>query len=108
MSNGIFNVPVASNEPIYDYAPGTPEREALLASYKEQYASTVDVPMYIGGKEVRTGNLGKLTPPHEHNHLLGHYHIGDENHVKAAVSSALKARDLLVKHALGTLERPSF
>ena len=94
MSNGIFNVPVASNEPIYDYAPGTPEREALLASYKEQYASTVDVPMYIGGKEVRTGNLGKLTPPHEHNHLLGHYHIGDESHVKAAVSSALKARDL--------------
>jgi len=94
MSNGIFNVPVASNEPIYDYAPGTPEREALLASYKEQYASTVDVPMYIGGKEVRTGNLGKLTPPHEHNHLLGHYHIGDESHVKAAVNSALKARDL--------------
>jgi 1-pyrroline-5-carboxylate dehydrogenase len=71
MSNGIFNVPVASNEPIYDYAPGSPEREALLASYKEQYASTVDVPMYIVGKEVRTGNLGKLTPPHEHNHILG-------------------------------------
>ena len=61
MSNGIFNVPVASNEPIYDYAPGTPEREALLASYKEQYAATVDVPMYIGGEEVRTGQLGKLT-----------------------------------------------
>ena len=97
MSNGNFNVPVASNEPIYDYAPGTPEREALLASYKEQYASTVDVPMYIGGKEVRTGNLGKLTPPHEHNHLLGHYHIGDKSHVKAAVSSALKARDLWSK-----------
>ena len=92
MSNGIFNVPVASNEPIYDYAPGTPEREALLASYKEQYAATVDVPMYIGGEEVRTGQLGKLTPPHEHGHVLGHYHIGDESHVKAAVDSALAAR----------------
>ena len=47
--------------------------------------------MYIGG-EVRTGQLGKLTPPHEHGHVLGHYHIGDESHVKAAVDSALAAR----------------
>ena len=92
MANGIFNVPVASNEPIYDYAPNTPEREALLASYRKQYTSTVDVPMYIGGQEVRTGKLGKLTPPHEHQHILGHYHIGDESHVKAAVNSALEAR----------------
>jgi 1-pyrroline-5-carboxylate dehydrogenase len=93
MANGIFNVPVASNEPIYDYAPNTPEREALLASYRKQYTSTVDVPMYIGGQEVRTGKLGKLTPPHEHQHILGHYHIGDESHVKAAVNSALEARE---------------
>ena len=93
MANGIFNVPVASNEPIYDYAPNTPEREALLASYRKQYTSTVDVPMYIGGQEVRTDKLGKLTPPHEHQHILGHYHIGDESHVKAAVNSALEARE---------------
>jgi|TARA_B110000858_G_scaffold34313_1_gene38305 1-pyrroline-5-carboxylate dehydrogenase len=92
MSNGIFNVPVAQNEPIYDYAPGSPEREALLASYKDQYYSTVDVPMYIGAEEVRTGKTAALRPPHDHQHILGHYHIGDHTHVKAAVDAALGAR----------------
>ena len=93
MSNGIFNVPVASNEPIYDYAPGTPEREALLASYKEQYAATVDVPMYIGGEEIRTGNQGTLCPPHDHKHVLGHFHKGDATHVHQAIDAALGARE---------------
>ena len=93
MSNGIFNVPVAQNEPIYDYAPGSPEREALLASYKDQYYSTVDVPMYIGAEEVRTGKTAALRPPHDHQHILGHYHIGDHTHVKAAVDAALDARE---------------
>ena len=93
MSNGIFNVPVASNEPIYDYAPGTPEREALLASYKEQYAATVDVPMYIGGEQIRTGNKGTLCPPHDHKHVLGHFHKGDATHVHQAIDAALGARE---------------
>ena len=93
MSNGIFNVPVASNEPIYDYAPGTPEREALLASYKEQYKATVDVPMYIGGEEIRTGNKGTLCPPHDHKHVLGHFHKGDATHVHQAIDAALGARE---------------
>ena len=93
MSNGIFNVPVAANEPIYDYAPGTPEREALLASYKEQYNSQIDVPMYIGGEEVRTGNTGNLTPPHDHKHIIGTFHKGDASHVEAAIEAALAAKD---------------
>ncbi len=93
MSNGIFNVPVAANEPIYDYAPGTPEREALLASYKAQFNAQVDVPMYIGGEEVRTGNTGNLTPPHDHQHVIGTYHKGDESHVEAAIEAALAAKD---------------
>ncbi len=93
MSNGIFNVPVAANEPIYDYAPGTPEREALLASYKAQFNAQVDVPMYIGGEEVRTGNTGNLTPPHDHHHVIGTFHKGDTNHVKAAIEAALAAKD---------------
>ena len=92
MSNGISQVPTATNEPIYDYAPGTPEREALLAAYKEQYNGTVDVPMYIGGKEVRTGNLGELAPPHDHQHKLGVFHKGDASHVSAAIDEALEAR----------------
>ncbi len=93
MSNGIFNVPVAANEPICDYAPGTPEREALLASYKEQYNSQIDVPMYIGGEEVRTGNTGNLTPPHDHQHIIGTFHKGDASHVEAAIEAALAAKD---------------
>lgn len=93
MSNGIFNVPVAANEPIYDYAPGTPEREALLASYKAQFNAQVDVPMYIGGEEVRTGNTGNLTPPHDHQHVIGTFHKGDASHVKAAIEAALAAKD---------------
>ncbi|MET1169327.1 MAG: L-glutamate gamma-semialdehyde dehydrogenase [Flavobacteriales bacterium] len=93
MSNGIFNVPVAANEPIYDYAPGTPEREALLASYKAQFNAQVDVPMYIGGEEVRTGNTGNLTPPHDHQHVIGTFHEGDASHVEAAIEAALAAKD---------------
>lgn len=93
MSNGIFNVPVAANEPIYDYAPGTPEREALLASYKAQFNSQVDVPMYIGGEEVRTDNTGNLTPPHDHQQVIGTFHKGDASHVKAAIEAALAAKD---------------
>lgn len=93
MSNGIFNVPVAANEPIYDYAPGTPEREALLASYKAQFNAQVDVPMYIGGEEVRTGNTGNLTPPHDHQHVIGTFHKGDASHVEAAIEAALAAKD---------------
>lgn len=93
MSNGIFNVPVAANETIYDYAPGTPEREALLASYKAQFNAQVDVPMYIGGEEVRTGNTGNLTPPHDHQHVIGTFHEGDASHVEAAIEAALAAKD---------------
>jgi 1-pyrroline-5-carboxylate dehydrogenase len=93
MSNGIFNVPVAANEPIYDYAPGTPEREALLASYKAQFNAQVDVPMYIGGEEVRTGNTANLTPPHDHQHVIGTFHKGDASHVEAAIEAALAAKD---------------
>jgi len=93
MSNGIFNVPVAGNEPIYDYAPGTPEREALLASYKAQFNAQVDLPMYIGDEEVRTGNTGNLTPPHDHQHVIGTFHKGDASHVEAAIEAALAAKD---------------
>ena len=93
MSNGIFNVPVAANEPIYDYAPGTPEREALLASYKAQFNAQVDLPMYIGDEEVRTGSTGNLTPPHDHQHVIGTFHKGDASHVEAAIEAALAAKD---------------
>lgn len=92
MSNGFFNVPVAYNEPVFEYAPGSPERESLLAKYQEMYNSHMDVPMYIGNQEVRTGNTENLTPPHEHNHVIGTYHKGDASHVEQAINAALEAR----------------
>ena len=92
MGKGFFQVPVAYNEPIKTFAPGSPEREAVLAQYKSYYHGRVDVPMYINGKEVRTGNTRNMTPPHDHKHVVGQYHIGEQKHVQEAIDTALEAR----------------
>lgn len=93
MANGIFNVPVAKNEPVKSYAPGSAEREELLATYHEMYnQEPIHVPMYIGGKEISTENKKKLSPPHEHDKVLGYTSIGDASHVEMAIDSAMKAR----------------
>lgn len=92
MSTGFFKVPVPTNEPILSYAPGTKERELLQAALKEARSKVLDIPMYIGSEEVRSGKTAKLTPPHDHQHLLGHYHQGDKSHVEAAIKAALTAR----------------
>ncbi len=93
MARGYFNVPVAVNEPVKGYAPGSPEREELLATYKEMYKGNVDVPMHINGKEVRTGNTKNITPPHDHQHVVGQYHTADKSHVNEAIATALLARE---------------
>ncbi len=92
MSKGFFNVPTAVNEPVKTYAPGTPEREEVLKTFKELYQNTVDIPLYIGSEEIRTGNTKKLFPPFDHQHHLGVYHTADEVLVKKAIETALKAR----------------
>lgn len=92
MPNEIFNVPVAVNEPVLNYAPGSPERALLKAAIKEARSQKADIPMYIGGKEVRTGNKKEIRPPHDIKHLLGHFHAGDASHVKAAIHAAMKAK----------------
>lgn len=92
MPNAIYNVPAAANEPVRAYAPNTPQRENLLNKYKEMRSQTIDVPMYIGGEEVRTENKVKMSPPHNHEHVLGHFNMGDASHVNAAIDSALAAR----------------
>jgi len=92
MARGFFNVPKAVNEPVKGYAPGSPEREELLATYKEMFSSNVDVPMYINGEEVRTGNTKNITPPHDHQHIVGQYHTADKSHVDTAIATALAAR----------------
>ena len=93
MLKGFFNVPVPSNEPVYSYAPGTKERALLEASIKDARAKEVDVPMYIGGEEIRTGDRVKLTPPHDHQHILGYYHKGGKQHVEQSIRAALDAKD---------------
>lgn len=92
MSNAIFRVPDSYNEPIYDYAPGSPEKTSLLNKIQELKSEVQDVPMYINGSEVTTGNKVEIRPPHELSHLLGHYHQGDAGHVKQAIDAALKAK----------------
>eukprot|EP01029_Cantina_marsupialis_P009565 TRINITY_DN2223_c0_g2_i1.p5 TRINITY_DN2223_c0_g2~~TRINITY_DN2223_c0_g2_i1.p5 ORF type:complete len:544 (+),score=122.83 TRINITY_DN2223_c0_g2_i1:34292-35923(+) len=92
MPKGIYNVPAAKNEPIYSYAPGTPERAELQATIKKMRSEQIDVPMYIGGEEVRTGKLFAMTPPHDHQHILGHYHQGDKEHIQMAIDAALAAK----------------
>ena len=94
MSNAIFKVPTAINEPVKSYAPGSIEREELISKYKEMYnQAPIDVPMYIGSKEVRTDIKRKITPPHDHQKVLGYYNIGDAKHVEQAIDAALSAKE---------------
>ena len=93
MSNAVFQVPFAENEPVKSYAPGSEERKELQAKYKEMYnQAPIDVPMYIGSEEVRTENKKKMSPPHDHKKLLGHYNVGEAKHVQKAIDAALQAR----------------
>ncbi|HEY5688090.1 MAG TPA: L-glutamate gamma-semialdehyde dehydrogenase [Yeosuana sp.] len=92
MGNGFFNVPVAINEPVKGYAPGSPEREAVLTTYKKMYKEQVDIPFYIGGKEYRTGNTVDIHPPHDNKHCVGKYHIAEKEHIELAIEKASEAR----------------
>ena len=94
MANGFFNVPKPLNEPVKGYAPGSPERAELQAELARLKALTLDIPMHIGGAEIRTGNPQRISPPHDHGHTLGHYHAGDKTHVAQAIDAALAARPL--------------
>ena len=93
MSKGVFNVPVANNEPVLSYTPGSPEREEVLATYKNMYNNQIGVPMYIGSQQIMTKDKKTITPPHDHQHVLGHFSYGDANHVNQAIDSALAARE---------------
>lgn len=92
MSRGIFTVPKAYNEDVKDYKPGSPERIELKQTYQELKSKVVDIPMYIGGKEVRTDDKREIHPPHDKKHLLGYYHYGTADHVHQAIDAALEAR----------------
>jgi len=93
MLKGFFNVPVPVNEPIREYAPGSPERAELKAMLAELRSQVIDIPMYIGGEEVRSENKKQLSPPHDHKHTIGWYHHGDASHVDQAINAALDAKE---------------
>ena len=93
MPKGVFHVPVPKNEPVLSYAQGTRERELLTKALEEARASKEDIPMYIGGEEIRTGNKKTLSPPHDHKHILGHFHEGDAAHVEQAINAAMSAKE---------------
>ncbi|WP_396601878.1 L-glutamate gamma-semialdehyde dehydrogenase [Algibacter sp. R77976] len=92
MGKGFFNVPVAVNEPVKSYAPGSPERDAVLKTYKAMFNSKIDVPLYINGEDVKTGNTRTMSPPHDHKHIVGTYHIAEQKNIDDAIATALEAR----------------
>lgn len=92
MSKGFFHVPKAINEPVKSYAPGTAERAAVADTYTKMWNSQVEVPLYIGNEEIKTGNTKKMSAPHDHQHIVGIYHQADRNLIEKAIASALEAR----------------
>jgi 1-pyrroline-5-carboxylate dehydrogenase len=92
MLKGFFNVPKAVNEPVKSYAPGSPERAKVAETYKAMWNAQVEVPLYIGSEEIKTGNTKKMSAPHDHQHVVGVYHQADKALVEKAITSALEAR----------------
>ena len=93
MGKGFFKVPSAKNETVLSYAPGSEERKNILNTYKKMYGSSVEVPMYINGEYVKTGKTHTMSPPHDHKHIVGEYHVADKSHVESAINTALKAKE---------------
>ena len=93
MNLGYFNYPLPVNEPVLNYAPGSAEKKRLKEVLAELKSTEIDVPMYIGNKEVRTNKKHAMRPPHEHKHVLGYFHEGEEKHVQQAIDAALAAKE---------------
>ncbi|MEO6284562.1 MAG: L-glutamate gamma-semialdehyde dehydrogenase [Dyadobacter sp.] len=92
MSIGIFNVPAVKNEPVKNYGPGSPEKIQLKKAIAEARSKVIDIPQYIGGEEIYSQKKKPITPPHDHQHVLGYFHEGDKEDVKKAIGAALDAR----------------
>ena len=93
MLKGFFNAPKAVNEPVKSYAPNSPEKAAVLAAYKIMWNTTIDVPLYIGSEEIRTGNTRNMTAPHDHKHVVGTYHLAEKSHIEKAIANGLEAKN---------------
>ena len=92
MKNSVVTFPLPANEPVKSYLKGSPERIALEQELERQSNTVVEIPLIIGGKEVRTGKMGKVVCPHDHNHVLANYHMVGEAEVQMAIDAAMEAR----------------
>jgi 1-pyrroline-5-carboxylate dehydrogenase len=92
MLKGFFHVPKAVNEPVKSYLPNSAERIAVLSAYTEMWNSKIDVPLYIGSEEIKTGNTRNMTAPHNHKHIVGTYHLAEKAHVEKAIANALASK----------------
>ncbi len=92
MIHATVRVPTPINEPVLSHAPGSPERAALKSTLARMASERIDIPMIIGGEEIRTGVMGEARMPHDHAHVLATFHNGEASHVKAAIDAALAAK----------------
>jgi len=93
MLKGFFHVPKAVNEPVKGYAPNSPEKAAVQAAYTTMWNSQIDVPLYIGSEEIKTGNTRTISAPHDHKHIVGTYHLAEKQHIEKAIANALESRN---------------
>lgn len=93
MNNAIFDFAEPVNEPILDYLPGSRERECLEKELSDQGSRVVEIPLIIGGKEIKTGKTGKIVNPADHNQVLATYHMATEKEVRMAIDAALEAKE---------------
>ena len=102
MSNAYFKVPVPINEPVLTYAPGTPERDAIKKKLQELQSKEIEIPLIIGGKEIKTGKTAEIRVPHNHSKKLGIYHKAGAKEVNMAIEAAIKGKKRMGGNALGT------
>lgn len=93
MASGFYNIPTVINEPVKNYQPNSVELKEVLEIYKKMYHEVIDIPMYIGGHEIRTEKTIPIHPPHDFKHTVGNFHLANKTHVKLAITNALKARE---------------
>ncbi len=93
MIKGFFHVPNAVNEPVKSYAPNSSEKTAVLEAYNKMWNEKIDVPLYIGSEEIKTGTTRTMSAPHDHQHIVGTYHLAEKKHVELAISNALNAKN---------------
>ena len=93
MSKGVFNVPIATNEPVKSYIKGSNERKSLLATYKEMYNSNIEIPIYIGREEILSDDKKNISPPHDHRQIIGKYNVAKKEHIEKAINCALNAKE---------------